>query len=134
LTKEEYCKLSGGSELNDNHINAAQFLLKLKFPEFHGFSHTLKPTRYNIWKSNYIQILHCRGNHWILLSTIGCKTDEMFVYDSLYKTIDEETETTIKNIFGSSYVNISLPIVQSQSGVKDCGVFSIAFATFLAFT
>jgi len=39
---------------------------------------------------------------------------------------------TLKKMFDPS-VKILLPAVQKQNGVKDCGLFALAFATFLAF-
>ena len=82
----------------------------------------------------YLQILHCHGNHWIVFSTIGCKPGDVYVYDSLYTTIDNDTEAIIQKTFGLKDIRISLPTVQRQVGVKDCGLFAVAFATFLAIT
>ena len=100
--------LVDGSELTDIHMNVFQVLLKVKFPHVKGLSSTLAPSSVGGWIENYVQILHCNGNHWITVSTIGCANDMMNVYDSLYRNITEETKT------------------------KDCGLFAVAFASYLA--
>ena len=60
----------------------------------------------------------------------------MQVYDSLFSTIDKETRNIIQNLFQATSCkkpNIKLVRCQKQTGGKDCGVFSIAFATTIAF-
>ena len=133
LYKYDHDRLSGGLELTDMHINASQRLLKSQFPKFQGLSSTLSPTHIHNWTDNYIQVLHCRSNHWITISTVGCNHDEINIYDSLYANVDNATKDIIEKIFASSTITISLPPVQRQIGVKDCGLFAVAFATYLAF-
>ena len=35
------------------------------------------------WNSNYCQILHVNGNHWVAVTNIGCKPNHVEYYDSL---------------------------------------------------
>uniref|UniRef100_A0A1X7U6V1 Ubiquitin-like protease family profile domain-containing protein n=1 Tax=Amphimedon queenslandica TaxID=400682 RepID=A0A1X7U6V1_AMPQE len=126
-------RLSGGLELTEAIINSAQKLLKSQFPTLQGLGLTFEDQPCIDWVDNYIQIAHCRGNHWIAISTIGCDINKIHVYDSLYSNVDTNTEHNIKTIFASD-VSISLPSVQKQLGLKDCGVFAIAFATHLAYS
>ena len=56
----------------------------------------------------------------------------MYVYDSLYRDVDDGTQRKVEKVFGSP-VKFNLPDVQKQEGVTDCGLFAIAFATSLAF-
>ncbi len=122
-----------GLELNDLHIDMYQKLLKIRFPNLKGLSSPLKLPSVGSWTNNYVQIYHCRSNHWIAVSTLGCKDGEINVYDSIYTRIDSDTKCKIEDTFPDSAITIVLPPVQQQDGVKDCGLFALAFATFLAF-
>ena len=46
-------------------------------------------------KSNCLQIVHCRSNDWITVSTIGCTlmSNTVFLYVSLYSSTDNVTVT-----------------------------------------
>ena len=46
-----------------------------------------------------LQIIHTRGNHWIIVSTIECK-NEVLIFDSLYLDVDERTKELITEILG----------------------------------
>ena len=56
------------------------------------------------------------------------------MYDSLFKRLDVETRNTIMKMFGLKKSNeiIMIPM-QEQEGSKDCGPFSIAVMTSLAY-
>ena len=124
--------ISNGDEPHDNHINMAQTLLSKQFPDFNGFGCTLVEHCMNGWKNNYIQIFHCRGNHWITVSTVGNKHSEVTIFDSLYKDVDKSTNAKICRMFKMS-IKFNFPCIQVQEGSKDCGLFAIAYATHLAF-
>lgn len=125
-------------KLNDTIINCAQGVLQKQFPLINGFYSTLtlstmKPPA-NQWIENFVQICHCRSNHWITLSTIGCQFGEIRVYDSLYDDVDENTVSTFKRLFNQDKLSVILASVQRQNGINDCGLFSIANATSLCIT
>ena len=118
-------------ELRESIINAAQRLLKSQFPNLEGLGLTFEKPPCTDWVNNYIQILHCRGNNWIAISTIGCDNAKIHAYDSLYSNVDINIEQSIQKIY-SSDISISLPSVQKQSGFKDwfichsyCNTFSL---------
>uniref|UniRef100_A0A1X7U0H8 Ubiquitin-like protease family profile domain-containing protein n=1 Tax=Amphimedon queenslandica TaxID=400682 RepID=A0A1X7U0H8_AMPQE len=132
LTQHERKTLVEGNELTDKHINAYQGLLKAKFPHIKGLYSTLAPSSVQGgWIDSYIQILHCNGYHWIMASTISCDVGEVYIYDSLYRNITDETKHTLNKIFTVT-TKYHLPAVPTQKGVTDCGVFAIAFASYLA--
>ena len=73
----------------------AQGLLKQQFSKVTGLKSTLlqakkkkkkkktkKPAKEN--DKLKIQIVHCRGDHWIAASTVFAADDEAKVYDSVY--------------------------------------------------
>ena len=59
------------------------------------------------------------------------------VYDSMFDELDQETFTIIKQIFhntnNSSGVKIIIKNLQKQHGHADCGIFTIAVLTSLAY-
>ena len=78
------------------------------------FNITFKQTVVRKWIDNYVQILHCRGCHWITLSTIGCQEGMVNVYDSMFTDVDDETQKAIRKVFNESSISFSLPKVQRQ--------------------
>jgi len=66
---------------------------------------------------------------------VDCPRDVVKVYDSMFSFLDQETKKVIKNLFavGNSSLQIKVMKSQKQSGCTDCGIFSIANATSIAF-
>ena len=44
--------------------------------------------------------------------------------------VDSQTISSLERIFSVSNLKCFLPPVQKQKGMKDCGTFAVAFATF----
>ena len=131
-----------GDELSDTHINMAQNLLKAQFPLLNGLKSTLLQGKQQTFTEdevkNKLQIIHClERHHWIVATSVKCASGQVHVVDSLFKSLDDETKGTIFRLFQrESEVNsttIKVINSQKQAGVKDCGLFSIAFATAIAF-
>lgn len=57
------------------------------------------------------------------------------MYDSVFSSVDHETREVIHNLFqvGSIPPHITIIKSQKQLGSTDCGVFSVAYATAIAF-
>lgn len=78
--------LTSGKLLNDNHINAAQILLKNQFPHIGGFTDTLIVSNQlpnegpSNSMTNIIQIHNIPG-HWLVSQSNG---QSVIVFDSLY--------------------------------------------------
>jgi len=124
-----------GNQLDDTIITFAQKLLKKQFPHINGLQNTLLQAKKQMEgeKSQQLQVVHCRGNHWILASTVhDDSSDRVMIYDSLYDNIDPGTLTVIHRLFGPTAMPESVE-VQKQHGTADCGVFAIAFATAICF-
>ena len=127
--------ISKGDWLNDKIINFVQAILKKQFPMVLGLQSTLLQTKKpsSVEKNNrQLQIVHSRGNHWIVASTLVSFGPKVMVYDSVYQNIDSGTECVIKNLFGHS-LTIHMVHIPKQDGGQDCGVFAIAIATALAY-
>ena len=116
--------------LSDIHINFAQSFLRQQFGPENGFYSTLLQTTC----SNHpkLQIVHDRGNHWLVASTIFSEKDEVIiVYDSVYSSLDANTVTILKNLFGA-LSSFQVANTRKQTGGKDCSLFAIATSTLLA--
>ena len=69
-------------------------------PNLQSHMNCHKPHTYS-WFNNslFLQVLHSRGNHWIVVSALG-HTSSVKVYDSLYKAVDGETKRFRVKVFG----------------------------------
>ena len=133
MTHEDQRIIVKGEELNDKHINFAQTLLKKQFQGILGLNSTLllSTGRKPLLATGALQIIHTRGNHWIVASTIGFTTNVM-VFDTLYSDMDKPTRELLRQLFGAD-VEITLENAPRQQGLKDCGVFAIAVCTTFAY-
>ena len=129
-----------GEMLSDIHINMAQAVLKVQFSKLNGFESTLYQGKEVKWMEEKItmkvQIVHCKDRkNWILATTVDCPRDVVKVYDSMFGFLDQETKEVIKNLFtvSNSPLQIKMMKSQKQTGCTDCGVFSVANATTIAF-
>ena len=73
--------------LNDNHIHAAMRLLHSQFPEINGFQDTLRQSMNGYEPSSqchpFIQITLEYASNWVCVSSLGCESNEVKVYDLL---------------------------------------------------
>ena len=121
-----------GNKLNDLIIDFTQQLLRKQFPNINGMQCTLyQSKRLSQQPKNELQILHARGDHWIVASTLLAPPGLVLIYDTVYAEIDGETRSVLAYFFKSKpCVMVNVP---KQSGGKDCGVYSIAIMTALAY-
>ena len=115
--------LSRRGWLTDKIIHAAQILLLQFFPDMAGLQGVCIPVHSG-------EIIHVRNNHWCVVSTVGCETGAVHVYDSLCKTISKETVRLIASLVYSpcSELRVTMMDVEKQSNGSDCGVLAIAYA------
>ena len=125
--------------LIDKHINLSQAMLKKQFPLISGLQLTLLQSKKlsRRFKSG-VQIIFCHSNHWITAYKSECDNalDVITVYDSVYSSVDEDTRSTITNLFDvSEEFMVVMGLSQKQKeGTNNCGLFVIAAATALAMT
>lgn len=94
-------------ELLNGKLNDRHRLLHNQFPDAEGLRHTLLQKRKPLKKiASGLQIIHDRGDHWIIASNIG--HDNVRVYDSV---IEQDTREVILNLFQlpNSPVKLRLP-------------------------
>ena len=71
-------------------------------------------------------------NHWIVVSTSNLKaTADIIVYDSLYSSVNMETQVTLAQLLHTEKdtITVQLAKVNKQSDTYDCGAFAIAYCT-----
>ena len=89
---------------------------------------------YDVLRGGFIQIVHDGFGHWLTISTIeAASPTEVFVYDSMYASINTNVKRQIAAIMARPEEKMTVKImdVQKQAGGSDCGLFAIAFATAL---
>ncbi|XP_028408117.1 uncharacterized protein LOC114530708 [Dendronephthya gigantea] len=122
--------------LNDRIINAAQKLIKKKFPLVGGLQDPLlSQLSFNRCTSEGIQIHNTGKCHWITSSCIGGQP--VSVYDSLYDDLTESSEIQLVQCYNNcvdqaGQLHIEMASFQKQKGSTDCGLFAIASAYELA--
>ena len=125
---------STSSFLNDNHINAAQRILKNQFPEASGLQDTLlqQNSSFDVLKGPFVQIIHTH-NHWITVARSD--NDQVKIYDSLRQAPSNDTMETVAKLIMSDHDDIEFTVMhtQLQGENPDCGAFAVAFATSLLF-
>ena len=125
--------LSPQGWLTDEIITAAQKLMHQHFPNMEGFQ---PPTLgklhsgFDVHRDAFVQIINVKNIHWCVVSTVGCETGIINLYDSLYGSVDPETEFLIAGRVFSPTSNLTIRMVnvERQSNSSDCGVLAIAYA------
>ena len=81
----------------------------------------------------FVQVLNIAGNHWITISTIGCKASTVNVYDSMHGNLSTSAQRLVAHLVQCLECPITVQYidVQWQSGGTDCSLFALAFATSL---
>uniref|UniRef100_A0A1X7TYG5 Ubiquitin-like protease family profile domain-containing protein n=1 Tax=Amphimedon queenslandica TaxID=400682 RepID=A0A1X7TYG5_AMPQE len=113
VLKEDHQIIVGGKFLSDKHINFAQRLIKMQNSNIGGLLCTLNFSKrcFKPFTEPAIQMIHTRGNHWIVVSTIE-STTKISVYDTLYLDLEKDTRELILYMFGNSTCNIIKEDVQ----------------------
>ena len=97
LTIEDEHTLLTGGWLSDKLINAGQVLIRRHSSQVLGFQdvalgHTLG---FDVYKGEFVQVLHTGRGHWVTVSTIGCGTAEMDVFDSMCPGVTDDLQKQI---------------------------------------
>ena len=78
----------------------------------------------------FVQIVNIRNRHWCVVSSVGCDSGVVNVYDSLYSSVSNKTIHLIASMVysSSSTLEVRMLDVAKQSNSSDCGILSIAYA------
>lgn len=98
------------SWVNDNLINAGQQLLSSQFPHVGGFENvTLKHTlAFTVQTGEFVQVLNINDSHWVTISTIGCSSNEIYVYDSLPPAFSHDLQRQVAAILVSPLPSLNV--------------------------
>ena len=117
--------------MTDKHIKCAQKLVGNKYKNVYSLKLTLTLYRVPVrCTKNFLQIMHCRTNHWIVASTI-LSHPKVTVYDFLFDSVDANTIGILKQLFGPK-VEVIVNNDRKQVGAEDCGLFATASCICLA--
>ena len=78
--------------------------------------------------TNVVQILHVRGNHWVMISNLLCRDNEMKCHDTIYNDVDKQTQDLLNNMFDEDVTVTVDTQVQKQKG--DIVVFLHSYSHF----
>ena len=142
LTEKEKTIIASGKKLTDVIIDAAQLLIKMKFPNVNGRT-SLFQQKYPLTSfENIIQIILIDDNHWAVISTHGISITppdsieySINYYDSIYSNLRESAEDVIAYLISQLNIHelkVNCAPTPEQSGGSDCGLYSIAIATAIA--
>ena len=125
LSKLDRKEIECGNRLTDKHINYTQALIK---SHLQGLQSTLLQKSIHSISStgNILQIVQCRGNLWIVASTILSPPGVILVYDSLYDSTDSETAQIILYLFANNHLKLEMINVQKQVTVA-CSLLQTQF-------
>ena len=127
-----------GGKLGDEHVNAANQLLRSQYPDMQGLctpvlGQKLCFPEFNVLQGyaghSYLQVLHTGADHWITIEIVS--EEEVRIYDSMFLKPTYHTLKQIASIVKSRYhqIQMSLAKVQFQKTAVDCGVYALAFLT-----
>lgn len=125
--------IASGNWLDDLIISAAQNSLEQQFPYIDGL---LNPSEKLAME--FIQIFNVNRNHRVTISTIGCTSSTISVWQlsrEVTETQDEGGGQSTLCILQCKNKNIRVIYenVQKQYGESDCGCFAVIFATSLCY-
>lgn len=141
LTKSEIRAISEKSLLKSSHINAAQTMIRKRFPEIGG----LYPCQLGInlkfptpFQQKWIQIIHDPDmGHWLVAAKGFLNSKNVIIFDSLLFQHKKRVHSLacISSLLKTQEETFDYIIkpCQKQSNNFDCGVFAIGFAVSLCF-
>ena len=136
LLKADQGILKRGEWLTDRHINVASVLMKE--PKQQRLQDTLFLQHFDQYESGisqFVQIIHVNGNHWLCVSNKFSPEGTVDVYDcSLSNDISPSLQRQVAVILKcqSSSFMIRHVEVQRQIGNADCGLFPLLLPTHFA--
>ena len=123
--------------LNERLINAGQAMIKAKFPRISGLQDVGRSDTCTFEEEdgNFVQILNIHDTHWICVTNVDSKSNEVKLYDSMCTgDIPMNTKEVVASLvrLSQTYIFLTFPDVQQQVGSSDCGLYSLAFANTLS--
>ena len=113
-------------------MDLGQAMLKKQHPHINGLQSVVLADKlaFTPQTEEFVQVMNINGNHWIVISTVGCKPATINVYDSLHGRLPSHAKIVIADLLRSQEAHHEIAInymdVQWQSNGSDCGLFALA--------
>ena len=123
---------SSNAWLDDKIMDLGQAMLKKQHPHINGLQSVVLADKlaFTPQTEEFVQVMNINGNHWIVISTVGCKPATINVYDSLHGRLPSHAKIVIADLLRSQEAHHEIAInymdVQWQSNGSDCGLFALA--------
>ncbi|XP_065662834.1 uncharacterized protein LOC136085454 [Hydra vulgaris] len=138
LSTEDVEDILNNRMLSDSVIHRFQNLIKKRHLSSNGFQdHPILGQKLffkTLGSQPFVQIIYNGHNHWLALSTYGCKYGEIYVLDSNFQgnlSIDTQNQICSLLKYDEAMIKVNVLPVQQQEGYVDCGLFSLAFVEFI---
>jgi len=138
-SKSQAVLINHNGWLGDDHMDAAQRLLKKHNPTIGGLNDIVLMTYFQRGKleiaTNASLTIQCHniGGHWVVSSS---SKGRVTVYESLStglnKTLLQQLAHLYQFLCADGRLTVTVVLQQLQKGISDCGLFAIANATALA--
>ena len=121
--------------LNDDHINAAQHILKEMGTGISGLQNLIRTTHWNVFDPTpeTFQSVQCHniGNHWVVSTTVNGK---VVVYESLSTSLNFSLKQQLAHLyrnFSNDFGALEVTVILQQQQIDGfhCGLYCIANAT-----
>ena len=83
---------------------------------------------FQVHTEEFVQIVNIRNKHWCIVSSVGCDSGVVNVYDSLCSSVSNKTIHLIASMWFIATLEVRMMNVAKQSNSSDCGILSIAYA------
>ena len=102
--------LEGEGWLSDRLVDAGQKLIKQRFPHVGGFQCSClgQRLRFKVPSTQFVQVLHTGADHWVTISTLGCVSGEVNLFDSLGRRPTKYLEKQIATLLRTSEREITV--------------------------
>ena len=80
-----------------------------------------------------LQVIYSSGNHWIVASNVHQEeSNKVIMHDSMFDSVNDRAQVIMHELFGV-LAKHDLSKAHKLQGVRDCRLFSIAFASAICF-
>ena len=81
-------------------LSCVQNMLQRKYPAVGGLQPPLLAQKFAMepQTGEFVQVLNIASNHWITISTIGCKVSTVNVYDSMHGNLPTSAQRLVADL------------------------------------
>lgn len=151
--------IENGRWIDDRVVTGCFRLMWQLAPEIGGLQDPISAINVDYFRcakgQRFVQVINLRGNHWVCLSNVLGREDDVRIYDSLYslnvrssrkstkvaeEVLDKDKEISYPLMLEQTVcqlsscgndLTISVIKTQQQRGGDDCGLFAITYAAML---